>query len=151
MKCPYCKENDNRVIDTRDVSDGLSIWRRRKCSSCDSRFTTYERIEESPRKVKKKDNTREDFDREKIRNGIDRACEKRPVSPEEVQRIVDEIEREAFERESPEISSREIGDMVMKRLKEVDDVAYIRFASVYREFKDVTEFMDELKSIGQEG
>jgi len=150
MKCPYCKENDNRVIDTRDVSDGIAIWRRRKCSSCDGRFTTYERIEESPRKVKKKDNTREDFSRDKIRAGIERACEKRPVSPEEIQRIVDEIERETLERDAPEITSREIGGMVMNRLKDLDDVAYIRFASVYREFKDVTEFMDELKSIVQE-
>ncbi len=150
MKCPFCNENKNRVIDTRDVSDGIAIWRRRRCKSCDGRFTTYERIENSPRKIIKKDNTREDFDRSKIREGIERACEKRPVKSEEIQEIVDDIEQRVFERDTPEIPAREIGEMVMERLKELDDVAYIRFASVYREFKDVSEFMSELRSILQE-
>lgn len=147
MKCPYCNINDNHVVDTRDASDGVAIWRRRECSECDGRFTTYERVEESPRKVRKKDNGREKFDRQKVRQGIEKACEKRPIHADEITRIVDEIERETFERNSPEISSEEIGEMVMSRLKELDEVAYIRFASVYREFKDLTEFLQELKSI----
>ncbi len=147
MKCPFCNTNENHVLDTRDAADGVAIWRRRQCSDCNGRFTTYERIEESPRKVRKKDDRREDFDRQKIRRGIEKACEKRPVPAEEITRIVDEIERETFERQSPEIASDEIGEMIMERLKQLDDVAYIRFASVYREFKDVTEFMEELKSI----
>ena len=147
MKCPYCSTNDNHVLDTREAADGVAIWRRRECRDCEGRFTTYERIEESPRKVKKKDDRREDFDRQKIRRGIERACEKRPVPVENITQIVDEIEQETFERNSPEISTAEIGEMIMQRLKQLDDVAYIRFASVYREFKDVTEFMQELESI----
>lgn len=147
MQCPFCKENDDRVIDTRSVHEGLAIWRRRTCKNCEGRFTTYERIEDSPRKVVKRDQSREDFDRAKIRDGLETACEKRPVSPDEIQDIVDEIEREVFERESQEISTKEIGRMVMERLRTLDDVAYVRFASVYRDFTDASEFIQELESI----
>ena len=147
MKCPYCGKEDTRVIDSRPADGDTSIRRRRICDACGKRFTTYEKIETIPLVVIKKDNNREPYDRSKIEGGILRACHKRPVSINQIKRLVDEIETEIYSREEKEISSREIGELVMSRLKDLDPVAYVRFASVYREFKDVETFMDELKKI----
>ena len=147
MKCPYCGKEDTRVIDSRPADNDNSIRRRRVCDSCGKRFTTYEKIETSPLVVIKKDNNREPYDRSKIEGGILRACHKRPVSVNQIKKAVDEIETEIFSKEEKEISSREIGEMVMDKIKELDTVAYVRFASVYREFKDVETFMDELKKV----
>ena len=144
MRCPYCGKDDTRVIDSRPVEDNNSIRRRRICDSCGKRFTTYEKIETIPMVVVKKDNNREPYDRSKIEGGILRACHKRPVSINQIKRVVDEIEKEIFDREEKEISSSEIGELVIKRVHSLDPVAYVRFASVYREFKDVGTFMDEL-------
>ena len=144
MRCPYCGKDDTRVIDSRPVEDNNSIRRRRICDSCGKRFTTYEKIETIPIMVTKKDNNREAYDRSKIEGGILRACHKRPVSVNQIKRVVDEIEKEIFDREEKEISSSEIGELVIKRVHGLDPVAYVRFASVYREFKDVSTFMDEL-------
>ena len=146
MKCPFCKVDDDRVVDSRASSDGFAIRRRRECAKCSRRYTTYERIEESPLRVVKKDDRREPFDRRKILAGLIKACEKRPVSLDTLERITETIEGrvlEAFEREVP---STTIGQLVMAELKKVDQVAYVRFASVYREFKTVQEFMDELEA-----
>lgn len=145
MKCPYCGHIDTRVIDSRPAEDGTSIRRRRSCDECGKRFTTYEKVETIPLIIIKKDNTREQYDRTKIEGGILRACYKRPVPMEEVQRVLDEIELAIFNREEKEIPSSVIGEIVMDKLRELDPVAYVRFASVYREFKDVNTFMDELK------
>ncbi|MCI7182186.1 MAG: transcriptional regulator NrdR [Schaedlerella sp.] len=145
MKCPYCGHIDTRVIDSRPAEDGNSIRRRRSCDECGKRFTTYEKVETIPLIIIKKDNTREQYDRTKIEGGILRACYKRPVPMEEVQRALDEIELAIFNREEKEIPSSVIGEIVMDKLRELDPVAYVRFASVYREFKDVNTFMDELK------
>src|SRR5262245_19480590 len=145
MKCPFCKVDDDRVVDSRSSSDGFAIGGRRECVACSRSYTTYERIEESPLRVVKKDDRREPFDRRKILAGLIKACEKRPVSLDTLERITETIEGrvlEAFEREVP---STTIGQLVMAELKKVDQVAYVRFASVYREFKTVQEFMDELK------
>ena len=147
MKCPYCGHIDTRVIDSRPAEDGNSIRRRRSCDECGKRFTTYEKVETIPLIIIKKDNTREQYDRTKIEGGILRACYKRPVPMEEVQRALDEIELAIFNREEKEIPSSVIGEIVMDKLRELDPVAYVRFASVYREFKDVNTFMDELKKI----
>ena len=147
MKCPYCGKEDTRVIDSRPADGDTSIRRRRICDACGKRFTTYEKIETIPLVVIKKDNNREPYDRSKIEGGILRACHKRPVSINQIKKLVDEIETEIYSREATEISSREIGELVMSRLKDLDPVAYVRFASVYREFKDVETFMDELKKI----
>ncbi|MCH4000015.1 MAG: transcriptional regulator NrdR [Lachnospiraceae bacterium] len=147
MKCPYCGKEDTRVIDSRPADGDTSIRRRRICDACGKRFTTYEKIETIPLVVIKKDNNREPYDRSKIEGGILRACHKRPVSINQIKKLVDEIETEIYSREEKEISSREIGELVMSRLKDLDPVAYVRFASVYREFKDVETFMDELKKI----
>ena len=147
MKCPYCGKEDTRVIDSRPADGDTSIRRRRICDACGKRFTTYEKIETIPLVVIKKDNNREPYDRSKIEGGILRACHKRPVSINQIKKLVDEIETEIYSREETEISSREIGELVMSRLKDLDPVAYVRFASVYREFKDVETFMDELKKI----
>ena len=149
MRCPYCGKDDTRVIDSRPVEDSNSIRRRRICDSCSRRFTTYEKIEMIPMIVIKKDNNREPYDRSKIEGGILRACHKRPVSINQIKKTVDEIEAEIFEREEKEISSKEIGEMVMRKISRLDQVAYVRFASVYREFKDVEMFMDELKKVLQ--
>lgn len=146
MKCPYCGYPDTRVIDSRPAEDKSSIRRRRSCDECGKRFTTYEKVETIPLIVIKKDNNREQYDRSKIENGILSACYKRPVPAEEIKKAVDSIELEIFNREEKEIASSEIGEIVMDRLKELDPVAYVRFASVYREFKDVNTFMDELKT-----
>ena len=144
MRCPYCGSEDTRVSDSRPVEENNSIRRRRVCDACKRRFTTYEKIETIPMVVVKKDNNREPYDRQKIEGGILRACHKRPVSINQIKRVVDEIEKEIFDREEKEISSSEIGELVIKRVHSLDPVAYVRFASVYREFKDVSTFMDEL-------
>lgn len=147
MKCPYCGNPDTKVIDSRPAEDGNSIRRRRVCDDCGKRFTTYEKVETIPLIIIKKDNNREQYDRAKIEAGILRACYKRPVSAEAIQRTIEEIETEIFKREEKEISSNLIGEIVMEKLKNLDPVAYVRFASVYREFKDVNTFVAELKKI----
>ena len=147
MKCPYCSNPDTRVVDSRPAEDGTSIRRRRSCDSCGKRFTTYEKVETIPLIIIKKDNTREQYSRMNIENGVIRACYKRPVPAEEIERMIDRIETEVFSLEEKEIPSHVIGEMVMDGLKDLDEVAYVRFASVYREFKDVNTFMDELKKI----
>lgn len=147
MKCPFCNQENTRVIDSRLVPDNNSIRRRRQCDECGKRFTTYEKIETIPLTVIKKDQSREQYDRRKIQDGITRACYKRPVPVEKIESVMDEIETEVFNREEKEIPSSLIGEIVMDKLKDLDAVAYVRFASVYREFKDVDTFMDELKKI----
>ncbi|MDO4617861.1 MAG: transcriptional regulator NrdR [Lachnospiraceae bacterium] len=149
MRCPFCNQINSRVVDSRPVEESNAIRRRRMCDSCGKRFTTYEKVEMIPVMVIKKDNNREQFERSKIQAGILRACHKRPVSLLEVTGVVDQIENEVYAREEKEISSNEIGEMVMTKLKDLDPVAYVRFASVYREFKDVNTFMDELKKFLQ--
>jgi len=152
MKCPYCGKDNTRVIDSRPADDGDSIRRRRECDECHKRFTTYEKVETIPMIVIKKDNNRETYDRAKVEGGVFRACHKRPVSATQIEAMIDDVESSIFSKEEREISSRQIGEMVMEKLKDLDSVAYVRFASVYREFKDVNTFMDELKKIldGQE-
>ena len=145
MKCPFCGEDNTRVIDSRPADDNSSIRRRRLCDACQKRFTTYEKVETIPLVVIKKDNNREQYDRSKIEAGVLRACHKRPISINQINELVDAVETEIFNREEREISSKEIGEMVMERLKNLEAVAYVRFASIYREFKDVNTFMDELK------
>ena len=147
MKCPYCSHENTRVIDSRPTEDDSSIRRRRVCDECGKRFTTYEKIETIPLIVIKKDNNREAYDRSKVEGGLIRACHKRPVSAKQIGTLADEVENEIFSRAEKEISSRTIGELLMNRLKDLDAVAYVRFASVYREFKDVNTFMDELKKL----
>lgn len=147
MKCPYCSNPDTRVVDSRPAEDGTSIRRRRSCDACGKRFTTYEKVETIPLIIIKKDNAREQYSRMKVENGVIRACYKRPVPAEEIEKMIDRIETEVFSLEEKEIPSHVIGEMVMDGLKDLDEVAYVRFASVYREFKDVNTFMDELKKI----
>ncbi|AVD37533.1 MULTISPECIES: transcriptional regulator NrdR [Clostridioides] len=146
MQCPYCNYKESKVIDSRHT-DLKSIRRRRECESCKKRFTTYEKIETTPLMVIKKDNSREYFDREKIKYGLLKACEKRPVSIEEIESIVVHIENEINKCFIEEIETKKIGEMVMDKLKDLDEVAYVRFASVYRQFKDINTFVNELKSI----
>ena len=147
MKCPFCGHENTRVIDSRPAEDNNSIRRRRVCDECGKRFTTYEKIETIPLIIIKKDNNREAYDRSKIEGGILRACHKRPVSAGQLERLVEEVETEIFNMEEKEISTQDIGELVMNKLKDVDAVAYVRFASVYREFKDINTFMDELKKV----
>ena len=147
MKCPYCGGENTRVIDSRPVEEDNAIRRRRVCDGCSRRFTTYEKIETIPMVVIKKDNNRETYDRSKIESGILRACHKRPVSMNQIRRTVDEIEAEIYERTEKEIPSKDIGEMVMRKVHDLDPVAYVRFASVYREFKDVETFMEELRKV----
>ncbi len=147
MKCPFCSHENTRVIDSRPAEDNNSIRRRRVCDECGKRFTTYEKIETIPLIIIKKDNNREAYDRAKIEAGVLRACHKRPVSAQQITTLVDEVENEIFNREEREIPSGTIGELVMNKLKDLDAVAYVRFASVYREFKDVNTFMNELKSV----
>lgn len=147
MKCPFCSHENTRVIDSRPAEDNNSIRRRRVCDECGKRFTTYEKIETIPLIIIKKDNNREAYDSAKIEAGVLRACHKRPVSAQQITTLVDEVENEIFNREEREIPSGTIGELVMNKLKDLDAVAYVRFASVYREFKDVNTFMDELKSV----
>ena len=145
MKCPFCNQDNTRVVDSRPVEDTNSIRRRRLCDVCGRRFTTYEKVESIPLTVIKKDQNREQYDRGKIQAGILRACYKRPIPIEKIEEIMDAIEGEILNTEEKEIYSTRIGEIVMEHLKELDAVAYVRFASVYREFKDVSTFMDELK------
>ncbi|MFQ5862112.1 MAG: transcriptional regulator NrdR [Candidatus Brocadiales bacterium] len=147
MQCPYCKQDNDKVINSRPSADGLIIKRRRECLNCGRRYTTYERMEETPLKVVKKDGRRVAFDRNKIRLGIDKACEKRNVSTDTIEATVSEIERDLYNRFDREVPSKYIGEQVMQKLKGLDKVAYIRFASVYREFKDITDFMEEVKPL----
>ena len=147
MKCPFCAEIDNKVIDSRLSKDGNVIRRRRECLVCSRRFTTYEHIEEIPIMIIKKDGRREVFSREKLRAGLQKACQKRSISMNVIEEFVDELERDLRETGEKEISSHILGERVMTKLHEIDDVAYVRFASVYREFKDVNDFVSELKSL----
>ena len=147
MKCPYCNLDNTRVVDSRPADDNTSIRRRRICDSCGKRFTTYEKIETIPLAVIKKDRTRQQYDRRKIEDGVMRACYKRPIPVENVRACIDAMEKDIFAIEDKEIETSEIGEIVMDHLKELDAVAYVRFASVYREFKDVNTFMEELKKI----
>jgi transcriptional repressor NrdR len=152
MRCPFCGRTDSKVLETRLADDGYSIRRRRECPECQNRFTTYEKIDDLPLLVVKKDGRREAFDQHKILNGLLKACEKRPVTLDKLESIVGEIERllknESLKREVP---TTEIGEMVMERLKEVDEVAYVRFASVYREFKDINTFLNEIETLLRKG
>jgi len=143
MRCPYCKTDDDRVANSRANSDGTCVKRRRECARCGRRYTTYERVEERPLRVIKKDGNRENFTRKKIVDGLVKACFKRPPSMDQLNAVVDEIERELNERFETEVPSKEIGELVMARLRELDQVAFIRFASVYREFKDVSDFVEQ--------
>ena len=147
MKCPYCGFADSKVIDSRPADDGATIRRRRECLACQKRFTTYEIMERLPLVVIKRDGSRQSFDKVKLINGMVRACEKRPVPMAEVERIADEIEQELQGGLEREITTTEIGEMVMARLKDLDEVAYVRFASVYRSFKDINTFMEELTKL----
>lgn len=147
MKCPFCGSSDDRVVDSRESREGEVIRRRRECVSCGRRFTSYETIEEIPYMVVKNDGRREAFDRKKLRAGLVKACEKRPVPPARLDAIVDEIETRLHEIEERELPTAQIGALVMERLRELDKVAYVRFASVYRKFEDVDEFLHELKSL----
>lgn len=147
MKCPFCQAQDTKVIDSRPTDDNSSIRRRRQCESCNKRFTTYEKLETIPLMVIKKDDSRENFDRSKIEYGIIQSCHKRPVSTVVIRKTVDDIENQIYSTEVSEIPTRKIGELVMEKLKELDEVAYVRFASVYREFKDVNTFVDEISKL----
>jgi len=147
VRCPNCQHNGTRVLDSRPVHEGRSIRRRRECESCSHRFTTFETVEETPLIVVKKGGTREEFSREKVLRGMIKACEKRPVPLEVLEESVDLIEKELRNRGSNEVSSEDVGELVMDRLADIDEVAYVRFASVYRQFKDINVFIDELKSL----
>ena len=147
MKCPYCSYEESKVIDSRPTDEGERIRRRRECLKCGKRFTTYELIENLPIIVIKRDSTRQSFDREKLLNGLMRACEKRPVSIDVLEKTVDDIETTIQNTLDREVTSEKIGELVMERLKDIDEVSYVRFASVYRQFKDLETFMDELSKI----
>ncbi|MGF0039324.1 transcriptional regulator NrdR [Peptoniphilaceae bacterium SGI.131] len=147
MRCPYCGFHDSKVIDSRPTEDNEAVRRRRECLRCDKRFTTYERVEDQEVMVIKKDNTREPFQRTKLLNGMIKSCEKRPVSIDMLEKAVDEIETELNHLNQKEVTSAYIGDMIMEKLKKIDKVAYVRFASVYREFEDVQTFYEEIKNL----
>lgn len=147
MRCPYCNCIESKVIDSRPAEEYTIIRRRRECVECGKRFTTYEKVERIPLMVIKKDGRREPFDIDKIKNGIIKACEKRPVSMDDIEAVVSDIEKQVYTDVKSEITSHEIGEMVMQHLKDLDEVAYVRFASVYRQFRDVNTFMDELKKL----
>lgn len=151
MRCPFCQNMDDRVIDSRLSKEGDMIRRRRECSHCQRRFTTYERVEETLPLVIKKDGRRETFDRGKILAGLQRACEKRPISVEVLEKLIDRIEQRLQDAGEREVHSREIGEQIMQQLQNLDEVAYVRFASVYRSFKDVNEFMNEVKELLEKG
>jgi transcriptional repressor NrdR len=146
MKCPFCGHQDDKVIDSRAASEGAAVRRRRECGRCERRFTTYEVVEEMSLRVVKKDGRREPFDRKKILAGIQKACEKRPVSSEKIESVVASIEQQAFRRFEKEVPAKFIGELIMDKLAGLDEVAYVRFASVYRQFKDVNHFMSEMKN-----
>ena len=150
MRCPYCECEESKVVDSRPIESGQAIRRRRECMKCNKRFTTYENIEEIPLIIIKKDGNRQVYNRSKLLNGIIRACEKRPVSIEQMEAIVDDIEKTLYNSMEKEITTDYIGELVMDRLKYIDEVAYVRFASVYRQFKDLNTFMDELEKIIKE-
>lgn len=150
MRCPFCNHIETKVLDSRHNEDHSSIRRRRECLSCQKRFTTYEKVEDLPIYVIKRDGTREPFDKRKILNGLIKSCEKRPVSISSIEAIADDIEKTIFNSMDQEVTSFYIGELVMERLKKIDDVAYVRFASVYRHFKDINTFMDELQRLLQE-
>lgn len=147
MKCPFCKEADSRVIDSRAAEDGATIRRRRECNGCGKRFTTYEVVEKSPLIVVKQDGRREVFKRDKILNGVIRSCDKRDISMERIVNLVNDVERDIRNTMEQEVSSAKIGELIMKKLKDFDEVAYIRFASVYRKFADISSFLEELKDL----
>ena len=147
MKCPFCGHENTRVIDSRPAEENNSIRRRRVCDECDKRFTTYEKVETIPLIIIKKDDNRETYDRSKIEAGVLRPCHKRPISANQINQLVEEVETEIFNMEEKEISSQVVGEIVMNKLKNLEAVAYVRFASVYREFKDINTFMDELKKV----
>ena len=147
LKCPFCNHSDTKVIDSRSQEDNSSIRRRRLCENCGKRFTTYERIDTIPITVVKRDGTREIFDKQKLLGGIMKSCNKRPVTMEQMEGIVDEVETVIMNSMEKEVSSNQIGNLVMDKLKNIDEVAYVRFASVYRQFKDINTFMEELKKI----
>ena len=147
MKCPFCSDMENKVIDSRLTKEGMEIRRRRECQSCEKRFTTYERIEEILPMVVKKDGRREPFDRVKILTGVKKACEKRPISIIQMEELIDGIERKLQDSEAKEIHVDKLGEQLMEALRELDEVAYVRFASVYRSFRDINEFMSELKGL----
>ncbi|MBP5232168.1 MAG: transcriptional repressor NrdR [Planctomycetes bacterium] len=151
MRCPFCKKDNDKVVDTRPGDDGVAIRRRRECLECGRRYTTHERLEDSPLKVIKKDGRVEPFDRNKIVAGITRALRKRPVSPEEISTMGDEIEREIFESHDREVKVEEIAEIIMRHLHRVDQVAYVRFVSVYRAFEEVGEFIKEINKLEEEG
>lgn len=146
MKCPFCDQNETKVVDSRLLKEGFSVRRRRKCESCEKRFTTYENIEISMPNIVKMDNRREPYSREKIYSGIEKACQKRPISTDQVERVVENIEKDILEMSSKEVNTDEIGKIVMMYLRNLDPVAYIRFASVYRKFQDVEEFVHDIQS-----
>ena len=145
MKCPFCNASDTKVIDSRPADDNSSIRRRRQCEQCGKRFTTYEKLETMPLMIIKKDDSRETYDRSKVEKGILLSCHKRPISSQQISKMIDEIENQIFTMEEKEIPASTVGELVMKKLKDVDEVAYVRFASVYREFMDVNAFMEELE------
>lgn len=147
MRCPFCRDDNDRVIDSRASEDGFAIRRRRECLSCQRRYTTYERVEEVAIKVIKKDGVRVPFDREKIKQGLSKACWKRPVSADQIESVVSAVENDIYSNFDSEVESRYIGELVMQQLRQLDQVAFVRFASVYREFKDVRDFVDELQPI----
>ena len=147
MRCLFCGHLESKVIDSRSTEEGTTIRRRRECLECGKRFTTYEKIETIPMIVVKKDGTRETFDREKVLNGILRACEKRPVTLSDIEKLIDDMESKLYNMLEREVTSERIGEMVMERLKNLDDIAYVRFSSVYSQFKDINSFMDELAKI----
>ena len=147
MKCPYCGYKESKVIDSRPAEEGSSIRRRRECLSCAKRFTTYETVERMPLMLIKRDGTRQAYDRQKLLNGLVKACEKRPVSLMQLEQIVDYVEQKLFSSLESEVSSKVIGELVMEQLRKVDEVAYVRFASVYRQFKDINTFMEELNTL----
>ena len=147
MKCPFCKQPDSRVVDSRAADDGTTIRRRRECPECGRRFTTYEAVEKMPLMVVKRDNRREPFSRDKLMTGIIRSCDKRDISMEQITNFVAEIERDIRNRTEPVVPSEKLGEIVMERLKDFDEVAYIRFASVYRKFDDITNFIEELETL----
>lgn len=150
MKCPFCSSIESKVVDSRPTEDGSVIRRRRECNKCLKRFTTYEKIEDIPLMVIKKNGNREPYDQNKIMNGLIKACEKRPVSIKQIEKIVDDIEKRLYNTMEKEISSNFIGEQLMAELKDLDEVAYVRFASVYRQFKDINTFMDELNKLLKE-
>jgi len=147
VKCPYCGYSESKVVDSRPTVEEAAIRRRRECEKCSKRFTTYEKIEEMPLIIVKKDGSREAYQRSKMLNGILRACEKRPISVSTIEGMADEIEKELYNSMDKEIESKKIGEMVMSKLKQIDDVAYVRFASVYRQFKDINIFLEELNKL----